>query len=1514
MRTFSFLLLFAFFFLSLSVQGQYIKEFTKDSTIFLEEIEKLMETNDRLNESKKIIEKFNLTFYSAKYSTEQIQRIFETSNALLKKKARSYPHFKLYLNILSLFIESERKFSGYDHWENSLNNIINADKSKLRDIEKFLQFTETLIADNILYKSASTIWKSNNDNYELEFIEGEIKISFKSLDLTCIAKGDSIKIYNTSGIYDPIDKIWLGENGLVSWERSGFTNDSVSAKLFEYKINMKKSLYEADSVEFINKYFYDKPLYGKLEDKVTIITKPSRATYPRFISKNARFEIEDIFENIDYTGGFTMRGAKFIGSGTEKDDAYINIYRTVEIEEEDGNKYEERVLFLRASSKFYTFQEDEIIGRNSAISMYLDNDSIYHPGLLFRYYNKSREVNLIRDDDPQSMSRSPYFNTFHSIDMEFELLRWKIDEQNIDITMLKGSAMNMARFESLNFFREERYTKLQGMDLTHPFIILRNFGNIQKSKTYYGIELADYMRKSAHSVRQMLISLSFMGIVDYDPDTDIATNKQRLYDYLEAVVGEKDYDVIDFVSTTEAPKSNAILNLKNFDLAINGVPEIYVSDSQNVVIYPYEEKIILKKDRNFDFAGVLNAGYFTYFGQNFTFQYDSFLVDLHKIDSLRISVPQGLDNWGQRMLANVQSTIEQVTGQLKIDHPENKSGVKDYPNYPIFKSTDSSYVYYDHPKIRKGVYERTDFYYIIDPYEIDSINSFDPEGMGYDGTLISNIFPVFREKLVLQEDNSLGFKRPTPKEGFPIYVDKGQYYEEIKLSNQGLEGEGKLEYLSSTTYSEEFVFYPDSTNALANKFTNRKKTSYPQYPSIEGKDIYVHWIPDKDNFYTTTQDAPMSMYENQASVDGTLLIEPGGITGNGKMKVENSQFESDSYTFAADNFKSDTTDLNIFTENEQNFSFKTDNVSTYVDFNTKKANITANESATKVELPVNQYIAYVKNITWDIKNKDLELSSQELVHVIEGGQEKVIIAQDRGGRPIGSHFVSTNPKQDSLDFTSPVANFDLDRNIIRAHQVYFIKVADATVFPGDGEVVVNPKAKMQTLKEARIIANNDSKYHNFFAASVNILGAKEYNGSGSYNYIDENGRKQSIYYELIAVDTGMHTFAEGKIPETKKFQLSPYFDFFGKVELHALQRNLTFEGQTKISHDCNQLPIRWVKFRSEIDPKEIYIPIAKELKDQNNNDLYSGIMMNTDSTHLFSTFLSPRKRYSDNYIVTAHEYLHFDKNSKKYIIASKEKIKDFEIPGNYLDIHRTFCNLYGEGEINLNAKLGQLKYEAIGNANHILAKDEVNLDIVLALDFFFDIPSIQLIADTLANAYQLKGVNIQRSVYTKAMKELLGTKEAEALIRELSLFGSVKKFPANLEHTILLTDLKLKWNKETNSFRSEGKIGIGSILQTQINKMVDGYLEIEKTRTGDAFGLYFELDRKTWFFFYYKRGLLQAYSSSSKFNNTIRDIKASKRKMDVPRGQESYLFFLSNMRKKNEFIRKFEDDNDYEID
>ena len=137
----------------------------------------------------------------------------------------------------------------------------------------------------------------------------------------------------------------------------------------------------------------------------------------------------------------------------------------------------------------------------------------------------------------------------------------------------------------------------------------------------------------------------------------------KLHNYLKAKSGKGDYDVISFKSKVQSSAGtmkmqiNSALNIKTKDLNVLGVPEITLSDSQRVYMYPTGGRIVIKQNRDFVFSGQISAGNgrFNLFGKDFYFHYDSFWVDLNKIDSVQLSVPiepkaaivsSSLVNWG----------------------------------------------------------------------------------------------------------------------------------------------------------------------------------------------------------------------------------------------------------------------------------------------------------------------------------------------------------------------------------------------------------------------------------------------------------------------------------------------------------------------------------------------------------------------------------------------------------------------------------------------------------------------------------------------------------------------------------------------------------------------------------------------------------------------------------------------------------------------------------------------------
>ena len=129
---------------------------------------------------------------------------------------------------------------------------------------------------------------------------------------------------------------------------------------------------------------------------------------------------------------------------------------------------------------------------------------------------------------------------------------------------------------------------------------------------------------------------------------------------------------------------------------------VNVSNKRGVYLYPNNGIIILQKNRNFIFDGQVLAGQgrLNLYGSNFSFNYNNFKLNFDQIDSIQFSVPMDSkvkDIYGNDILTPIKTLIQAGSGELLIDDPTNKSGIREdsFPQFPKFRSFDNSYVYYD---------------------------------------------------------------------------------------------------------------------------------------------------------------------------------------------------------------------------------------------------------------------------------------------------------------------------------------------------------------------------------------------------------------------------------------------------------------------------------------------------------------------------------------------------------------------------------------------------------------------------------------------------------------------------------------------------------------------------------------------------------------------------------------------------------------------------------------------------
>ncbi len=1468
--------------------GAQTKAFSPDQATFLQEMTAFLVEADK-KEGKPFMEiEFAPAWNGTFFSVGQRTRIVELSNQMLKKRFTAFPDFRDYLGSLTAFSASGRPSTELDTYLTCLENA--ARSSRKQNLADLIAMGATLFKDNTFYKGASVQWRTRGPRFTFAF-DSIPKVVFAATDLVCLAKGDSAVVLGTSGTYYPTQGIFRGQGGKITWERAGLKPAATFAEWSgPYQVRVKSPDIEVDSVLFNDPYF-ERTLRGRVVDKVLANVTTENANYPRFESYDRRMRIRDIVEGVDFEGGFTMQGAKLQGYGTREEPAFLTFYR-------------DKRPFILTKGLVYTITPDKVTSESVDMTIKLDKDSIWHGSVSLRFLKDKKALTLIKSDE--GMGKAPYWDSYHQLDMQVEEIRWKQGDPLLELSNLRGSAQTKAIFESYNYFKAARYNAMLGVDAIHPIARLYDFSK-KAGNDFTATDFAVDTKLQKPQVIALLMDLAVRRYLTYDAETEQVHVLPRLREHIFNSGGRMDYDVLQFNSNADAGV-NATLNLLNNDLALQGVAKIILSDSQDVRIYPTDRLVTLKKNRDFTFAGKVVAGKLNFHGKEYFFHYDNFIIDLLNVDSVSFLADSfEPDESGQYGLVPVKNVLEKVTGTLEIDEPHNKSGnqtvIKDgrkmprYPEYPKFNSTRDSYVFYDRGHIQKGAYKRDKFYYKSDPFQLDSLDDFTNEGLTFAGTLMSGgIFPDIREPIRLQPDYALGFVRPTGDGGLPLYGRKAKFANTLKLDDKGLHGDGDLTYLTTIASSPDLYFTPDTTFGMADTLYNGAATSATmKVPNVHAGDVFLRLEPAKDVLLAEVRAAPMVMYDAMAYLHGRTELTPAGMTGAGLVDFKNATLKSRLFQFETMKLHADTSDFRLTEGDTASIAFRTDNVNATVKLDERIGEFVSNGNETKVEFPVNQYMCYMDRFKWYMDQGDLELES-----------DRKVAAVNEDLQLSGSNFISTRADQDSLSFMAPKARYDLKRHLITANDVQYIQVADALITPDSNRVRIRRNAEMDPITNAVILANAVTKYHTIYNATVNIKAKRNYNASGDYDYVDETKKAFKFHFANVNVDTANQTYARGRIGEDERFQLSPAFDYFGDVLLQASSKELTFTGSTRILHDCPGINKDWMRFSGRIDPLEVFIPVGDSLSDDTGADIGSGIFLTSDDPFKpYGTFLSRKEAKADRPIISANGLLYYDKAKKQYMIGSKEKIRQPDLPGDLLSLSVESCMLTGNGRIRTGAELGQLKVDDFGTLEFRGDSGRASAVVSMYLDFFFHENALEKTAADLLAYPEQKAVDIVKTPYERSMRQVLGKEKSDKLISELSIKGEIRKLPDELIRSLVLAEVKLRWNPEDQAWQSQGPIGVATILKKPVFRYVKGKVEVQRKRSGDVFTILLMLDDQTYWFFTYARGQMLVYSSDIAWNTMLSELKEDKTKRKGEKDEPDFSFMLTNKNKVNTFRDRF---------
>jgi hypothetical protein len=1465
----------------INLNAQHVREFSQDTTNFPSELRLLFE-NLLSEEDEAIFSKFLDTWKLIEYMDRK--EIMAVSELMRQRSCRPKPQYITFIKILEQFHGGDKIDRGYNDWIEGYRTFMGNENSALRDIDKINQTTFLILTYSDFYDSPTLYWRLLEPNYRFVF-DTALRIVTDNNTIIGISSGDSIMVHNVTGYIDPLGQVFIGNRGTVFWERAGLEQEVVYAELKDYKIPFNKLGYTADSVVFHHKQLLDAPAIGSLEDRITQIRVQNQAAFPKFSSYQSSYVLNDIVPGINYRGAISMQGANLVGQAAAGRNAKLSIYQNDTVR-------------VRMYSNQFLFGPKLIKSGSAEVSIYLENDSIYHPDLIVNYEIDRELMRLTKSKDFNS--QGPFSNTYHSIDMSFDELNWTRSESEMNLQAALGTALGNGLFESFDYFDLTVYESLQGMEYQNPLADLWSYSNMIGGIIFSVEGYAAYMGKAAYIMRHQFMELSKKGYVYFDFEMDEVTLRPKLFDYIDASLMKRDYDVIRFVSRTDAGKENAKLDLQTKDLTINGIPTIFLSDSQNVRIVPLNNSIVMKRNRDFQFDGIIDAGLFKFYGKNFFFEYDNFRVNLQNIDSLSISAKtKQKDAFGKSIITTLDNKIQNITGELLIDAPFNKSGLTSFPEYPVFTSRENSYVYFDDKSIQNGVYERSRFYFELLPFSIDTLDNFSREALKMEGTFVSaDILPPLEMEMTLRPDNSLGFYMNTPDNGIPIFGGKATFFNDIEMSSSGLRGYGSMNYLTSTTWSDIFLFHPDSVLTKSREFLVREERGGVSFPLVKNEVAQVRYYPVDDVMHINRIDQSFVMYSDTVFFGGNLALRPSGLTGSGSLGFPDARFDSEVFGFQAQRVLADSAGVKFRKSQDQDFSWITEDVGVHLDMIQREGSFTSRGDYTLIEMPLNLYETRLNLINWFMDRN--EVLMKQTVNMPENqidiGIDSLIVN--------GPSYISNHPKQDSLHFVSPLAIFNYNNNELNADEVKFMEIGDSYVFPNEGKVQVLEKAVIKPLRKAKLLANKHSRYHLLHDASLIINSRHHFRGEADYDYIDEFDNVYTIHMNHVEVDTSINTFAKGEVAIADSFKLSPFYDYQGQITMNAQTPFLNFLGGVRLTHDC-KVGKSWLKFNADIDPDSILIPLEKRMQNIDLNNIYAGTFKARDSIHIYPSFLSGRKEYFDQNITFSDGYLFYDKSSNTYKIAGLQKMFNMQKEGNYLALQTDSCILYSEGEIDLVLEYGRVNIRTYGNATHNIPENSFRMNLLMGLDFHFSNEALAVFGSELDSLPDLEPVDLTKEDYKLSVRNLVGQAMADKMENDLGLYGNYTSIPDSMKFPLVFNELKLDWNQETRSYRYNGKVGIGIIGNVQVNKKVDAYMEFVERGSGDIFDIYLMVDDNTWYYMAYSPGGFQVLSSNSDFNAIILDTPDKDRKLKSRGRQASYIYSLASTRRLQLFLDRF---------
>ncbi len=1333
-------------------------------------------------------------------------------NGMAKRRMRWIPDIFQVIIILNTTAQLGVDKQHVLQWITYVNRELRRRDVKGTHVRKLHRLGYSLLLYNALVWTRGYRWVLESEKYEWGPNNSRV-IQFGPVKLLGISDADTVAIDDVFGFYYPFSGRMRGRGGRVLWTQFGIAADRLYAVLPDsYTVSLHKAFLAFDSAVLHYPERLPRPMMGRVEVKLYLQQGKKVRRYPRFISYSGRFQIRNLTDGVHYEGGFGLEGINIMGVATAEGPAVVWI-----------DKGGRRAVSIYAER--FAIRQDLISTAEGTVVIYWGDDSIVNSNAAVKIFLDERKVSF--NLQGQGDFHPPTIDYYHHLLIRSPRMEWHIDSPTIYLQSLYG-AFRQVHFQSISYFNAGEYDMFRGILPYDPLRRLVLMARRRQRRNFDIEEVAiEFGNETRFGIIPLLVNMANEGLIEYSTVDSTITILQRAFDQVDAYRGRIDYDNLRFVSSVKRGW-NARLDEATRELVARGVREINVSDSQGVVLYPRSE-VHISRHLHILFSGYYEAAMMNFTGDSFHFNYDSFYVWMPHIDSAYLSYVDTLPS-GEKVLRRVETPLQDLEGTLYIDSPNNKSGLKHNPQYPIFRSRKGGYAYYDDSTIGDGGYDREKVYFKLDPFNIDSLRNLHKNSFRMRGTFSSGgIFPDFETDLILMDDHSLGFRYETPPEGFELYGQKGRGHLTIVMDKRGLGGIGAVEYLGAYMYARWFLFTEDSMVGQADTFYVAHNTR-ERYPLVRGTNFPIQWYPGNDTLVVSpTKENPIYAYEDSIRLVGRLIMTPERMISSGSFTYERAQVTAYDY-FQLDPTRiiSPAADFHILTHRPGEYAMESKNVTIALNLDKKMAVATTNTDTSLTIFPYNQFITTMRTYRWDLKES-------RIVFDVRGTPDTTTAL-----------FISTAPGADSLTINSPYAVYDIDNFQINAYNVRYIEVDDSWVIPAEGKVTIEKGGRLPYLPHATIIADRHRKFHRIEEADLSIQGKYAISGTGVYPYRTVSGVQYRLPVSRIFIADDSLLRADISVPDTLRFLPHPRFQFTGELKMVCNDPALAFDGYIRTVSQWESFRSDWFPIHGKVEATHFRVPLQTPLVSQSNQPLAHGFYLETGFTGaLYPRFLQPLPRDYDLPIATTDAAeIYYDSALRQFVIWNPTyDTLDLELDTTYsyrLTADET------SGEVRLLSSQIRLLHPTRAVTPYlggVIQRDSVltsyyRLDLIAAFDIPLPPELMTALGDSLANLYFDEGATSDNSpLMHYCLKNWLSTTRPDvydALIQSLEeeeLWVPHEGFAPAL----MFSDLPMMWSPELGMFISIDTPGLAGTAHSGVSQKIFGFVAIRPPESNPTY-------------------------------------------------------------------------------